>query len=393
MRLTPRALLVSATTAGAGVALLLTAAPANAFPSRPVGPPPGRTPSTVYVAPTASPSAGRFGSSCQRPDYTAIQPAIEAVALGGTVVVCSGTYPGMVNVDRQITLAGQRGATIDATGDVYGVGVSASWSTVSGLTVTGASPLDPTNNQLADGIVTIALGPTGPVAADHVQILHNDVTGNLGSGIDLNSTSYSNASFNTADDNGVGINVSDDIGLPANHNTVTANTTDENTGGCGIALADHTGAGVRDTLVAFNTSDDNGLATATAPDATAGSGVIMASPVPGGIVSGNNITLNEFHGNGHAGVVVHAHAPGDDFSGNAVTLNRIGTNNVLGDENDGQTTGVFIGSFSPMSIIVAANAIGPDTYGIFASGPATVNGVPFNAFFHVTTKLGTFASF
>ena len=33
--------------------------------------------------------------------------------------------PGMVNVDRRITLAGRPGATIDATGDAYGIGVSA----------------------------------------------------------------------------------------------------------------------------------------------------------------------------------------------------------------------------------------------------------------------------
>jgi hypothetical protein len=43
--------------------------------------------------------------------------------------------------------------------------------------------------------------------------------------------------------------------------------------------------------------------------------VILASPIPGGIVKGNLISGNEFHGNGHGGVVMHAHAPGSDFSG------------------------------------------------------------------------------
>jgi hypothetical protein len=394
MGFTRRALTIIATTTVAGAALLAAAGTAGADP---YGPPHGGWPSggwspAIYVAPSGSTAAPGWGSSCQRPSFTAIQPAIEAAPTGGTVVVCAGTYPGMVNVDKQITLSGQPGATINATGDAYGVGVSASGSTVQGLKVTGASPLNPNAGQLADGIVTIALGAQGPVAADNVRIIHNDVSGNLGSGIDLNSTSGSTASFNVADGNGVGINVADDLGRPANGNSVTANTTDDNFGGCGIALADHTGAGVRDTLVAFNSSDDNGLATATAPDATAGSGVILASPVPGGIVSDNRVTLNEFHGNGHGGVVVHAHAPGDTFTGNSVTLNRIGTNNVLGDENDPQTTGIYLGSFSPMSITVSANLIGPDTYGIFTSGPVTVTGWP-NLYFGVTNKLGSSPNF
>ena len=367
MRRITRVILAGATAIGTVAAALATAAPAGATPVAP----PSHTPSTVFVASGAESSGsgwGGWGSSCQHPDYTAIQPAIEAVALGGTVVVCPGTYPGMVSVDRQITLSGLPGATIDATGDAYGVGVSASWSVVTGLKVENASPLNPTAGQLADGIVTIAIGAQGPAAADHVRIEHNEVTGNLGSGIDINSSSYSTASFNDAHDNGVGINVADDIGLPANNNTITFNTTDENFGGCGIALADHTGVGVRNTLVAFNRSDNNGLATATAPDASAGSGVIMASPVPGGIVSGNRITLNEFSGNGHGGVVVHAHAPGDNFSGNSVTFNRIGTNNVRTDENDLQTTGVYLGSFSPLSIAVSGNIIGPDYYGVLHLG-------------------------
>jgi Right handed beta helix region len=379
-----RTLFVGATVVGTAVAALGAAIPGSAEAA---GPPPPGAPAVVFVA-----ANGGAGSSCQHASYTAIQPAIEAVALGGIVVVCPGTYPGMVNVDRRVTLSGEPGATIDATGDVYGIGVSASWSTVTGMNVMNASPLDAANGLLADGIVTIAIGAQGPAAADHVQIVGNDVTGNLGSGIDINSSSYSTASFNVADGNGVGINVSDDLGLPADHNTVTANRTDENFGGCGIALADHSGAGVSNNLVAFNTSDDNGLATSTAPFASAGSGVILASPIPGGDLSGNTITLNEFSGNGHGGVVVHAHAPGDNYSGDTVAYNRIGTNNLRNDENDTATTGVYLGSASPLSITVTGNIIGPDYYGIFASGPVTVTGGS-NVYYQVTNKMGTSPSF
>lgn len=381
MKALARAVLGGVATTGLGAALLVSAGTASAAPAR----------TTVYVA-AASDHPNGAGSSCQHPDYTSIQQAIEGVPVGGTVIVCDGTYPGMVNVDRRITLAGRPGATIDATGDAYGIGISASWAVVTGMTVTDASPLNPEQGQLADGIVTAVFGPNGPVAADHVQILRNRVSGNLGSGIDINSSSGSTASFNVASGNGVGINVADDLGLPANGNTISFNTTDENFGGCGIALADHTGAGVSGNTVAFNTSDDNGLSTPTAPDASAGSGIILASPIPGGVVKDNTVTHNEFSGNGHGGVVVHAHAPGADFSGNSVTDNKIGTNNLRTDENDLQTTGVYLGSFSPQSITVQGNVIGPDYYGIFTSGPVTVTGQR-NTFVQVTTEVGSAPTF
>jgi hypothetical protein len=362
----------------------MAAAPAGATSSH-------RAPSVVYVAGSGA-QASTAGNPCSHPDYTAIQDAIDGVATGSTVIVCKGTYPGMVNVDKRVILAGLPGATIDATGDAYGIGVSASWSTVAGMKVENASPLNPDNGQLADGIVTMALGPNGPVAANHVNIIYNEVTGNLGSGIDINSSSHSIAVFNNAHDNGVGINLADDIGLTASHNTVAFNVTNRNFGGCGIALADHTGAGVNFNMIGFNVSDNNGLKTATAPEASAGSGVILASPIPGGIVKGNSVTFNEFHGNGHGGVVVHAHAPGTDFSGNSVTYNRIGKNNVRTDENDLETTGVYLGSATALTIRVSGNFIGPDYYGIFTSGPVTVTGGA-NSFFHVKHELGTAPTF
>ncbi|HEX4492518.1 MAG TPA: hypothetical protein VH914_15025 [Acidimicrobiia bacterium] len=362
---------------------LIAAAPAGATPR----------PGVVFVSAhnSQATSAGHFDDECAHAQFSAIQDGIEAVANGGTVVVCPGTYPGLVTVDRRVTLAGLRGATIDAKGDAYGIGVTASWSNVVGFKVENASPLKPAKGKLADGIATLGLGATGPVAANHVNILFNEVTGNLGSGIDINSSSHSAALFNNAHDNGVGINLADDLNLPANHNLVAFNTTDENFGGCGIALADHSGAGVNDNLIQFNTSDNNGLSTATAPDASAGSGVILASPIPGGVVKGNSITFNEFSGNGHGGVVVHAHAPGTDFSGNSVMYNRIGTNNVRTDENDLETTGIYLGSAGPLTIRVASNVIGPDYYGVFTSGPVTVKGT--NSYVQVKHELGTSPTF
>ena len=378
-----------------GAAALVAVAPAAAngrhhHHAKPHHPGKHRHGSQVYVSPTGS--AGNSGKSCAQAKYASIQAAVEAAPLGGTVVVCKGTYHEMVTVDRRVILAGKRGATIDATGNSYGVGVSASYSTVTGLTVENASPLNPDQGQLADGIVTVGLGPNGPVAADHVKIVKNVVTGNLGSGIDLNSTSHSFAIGNKANGNGVGVNVADDLGKPASHNLIAFNVTNKNFGGCGIALADHTGVGVTDNVVAHNVGNDNGLSTPTAPDASAGSGVILASPVPNGIVKGNLITRNEFSGNGHGGVVVHAHAPGADFGGNVISFNRIGQNNLRTDENDLQTTGIYLGSASPQTITVTGNRIHDDYYGIFVSGPVTLTG-KHNEFHHVTTNVGTFPTF
>jgi hypothetical protein len=372
--------------AALGAAALVVVAPATANHGKQHH----HGPRPVYVS--LQGSASKSGHSCKQAKYSSIQDAIEAARLKGTVVVCMGTYPGGVNVDRRVILAGKPGATIDATGDPYGIGVSADYATVVRLTVKNAGPLDPGNGQLADGIVTVAFGPGGPVAADHVKIIKNVVTGNLGSGIDLNSTSHSLAFGNRANDNGVGINIADDLGKPASNNKVAFNVANKNFGGCGIALADHSGAGVTDNLVAFNVANNNGLSTPTAPEASAGSGVILASPVPNAVVTGNEIRLNKFSGNGHGGVVVHAHAPGADFSGTVISKNLIGTNNLRTDENDLKTTGIYLGSLAPQTFTVTGNQIHDDYYGIFLSGPVTVTG-SHNTFHHVTEKIGTFPTF
>jgi pectin methylesterase-like acyl-CoA thioesterase len=103
----------------------------------------------VYVAPNGA--ATKRDNSCRHAKYDSIQAAVEAAPLRGVVVVCRGTYHEMVTVDRRVTLLGERGATIDATGNAYGVGVSASYSRVIGLTVENASPLDPDQGRLAAG--------------------------------------------------------------------------------------------------------------------------------------------------------------------------------------------------------------------------------------------------
>src|SRR4051794_7393873 len=91
---------VVALPAGAGAA----AAPASAHDRN----------ATVYVA-AGYVAATSHRANCAHPQYSSIQDAIEGVRIGGTVIVCRGTYAGSVTVDRRVKLVGY-GATIDATG-------------------------------------------------------------------------------------------------------------------------------------------------------------------------------------------------------------------------------------------------------------------------------------
>ncbi len=350
---------------------------------------------SVFVSTTGSPAAS--GHSCGSAAFTSIQAAVEAAPVRATVVVCPGTYLQNVTVDKSITLSGRPGAIINATGDAYGVGVTASWVTVTGLTVEGAnasvnSPMGPTTT-LADGIVTAggyASGP--PLTADHVTITHNIVEGNAGSGIDLNSTSYSVATGNFVTNNGVGINISDDFGVATSHNVISKNVSNDNPGGCGIDLADHTGVGVFDNLVTDNISNDNGLGSPTGTDASSGSGVILADPTPVGGVYNNLISGNQFNGNGHPGFVLVTGGAGD-MNGNVVIGNEIGSNNSHTDAADPNTTGVYVADLSPVTIQVARNFIHDDYYGVFTIGAASVTGVNTNVFHNVTSITGYSAAF
>jgi nitrous oxidase accessory protein NosD len=340
----------------------------------------------VYVSPAGA--AGAADRSCDTAAFSSVQAAVSAVATRGTVFVCAGTYDESVTVSKSLTLAGRRGAVIDASGHGYGVGVAASHVTVSGLTVEDAS----VGGTLADGIVTAGLVGGTMTPANYVTIIGDVTRGNAGSGIDLNSTTGSSVIGDVSDGNSVGINVSDDFLQPASGNAIIGSTANDNAGGCGIALADHTGKGISGNRVIGNVSNDNGLGTPTGTAASAGSGVILAGATGG--VFDNTISGNMFDGNGHAGFDVHAHAPGMNLAGNVVTGNWIGVNNLRGSEGDTGTTGVYLGDASPLAITVRGNVINGDYFGVFAAGgPITINGAQQNVYEHVTTDLSTSPTF
>jgi hypothetical protein len=191
-------------------------------------------------------------------------------------------------------------------------------------------------------------------------------------------------SGNTAKANvGGGIYLTDDLGSPASHDTVTGNTFDNNLGGCGIILADHTAAGIFDNKIIGNQANGNGN-----DPAGSGAGIVLASPVPGGAVYNNTIEADSMSGNGLAGVTLHSHLPGQgNFSGNVVVGNDIGTNNIGGsgsiaggDDGDPNSTAIYVGSVDPLSITVADNIMHNDVNGIFAAGSVTVKKASLNLF-------------
>jgi hypothetical protein len=63
-----------------------------------------------------------------------------------------------------------------------------------------------------------------------------------------------------------------------------------------------------------------------------------------------------------------APTPNADASGNRVVGNDLGRNNRLGDFGTDQTVGIYVGSNSPLSIVLKDNDIHDDAIGIFQAG-------------------------
>jgi nitrous oxidase accessory protein NosD len=370
---------------GAVATLLAVGASAAAVPAAQA-----TTGSTAYVSPSGGPSGA--GTSCATARYASIGKAVAAVSAGGTVVVCRGVYNTQVVVSKPLTLAGQPGAVIDAHGQKplkigsmklpgsIGIGVLGTKDVrVSGFKVRNA------------GFDAILVALSSKVSVSHNLLKHNgDV------GVDLNGSSWSQATGNVSEDNmGGGFLVADDVG-PNSHNVVAWNVASDNPGGCGVILAGHSTAGVTGNLVAHNVLTGNGTLKSTG----GGAGVVIATEVPGETVADNTVTGNLIYGNGLAGVTIHAHFPTQHVNGNRITGNVIGTNNTLGDPiqlgtspgskknvavPDTRTTGILVGSASPIHVEISGNHIARNHFGIFLEGVgravhATISG---NQFHHV----------
>ncbi len=95
-------------------------------------------------------------------------------------------------------------------------------------------------------------------------------------------------------------------------------------------------------------------------------------------------------------MTIHAHLPGQNLNGSRIVGNTIGLNNTLGDpiglaatptsKNvaivDTATTGVLVGSASPIWMQISGNSISRDYYGIFLEGTGrVVHAGPYGNYF------------
>lgn len=372
----------------------------------------------VYVSPRGK--ASNPDRSCRSAAFKTISSAVAASQPGGTVIVCKGTYAESVTVGKPLTLRGED-ATVDATGQPFGIGVIVSHVTVSGFTV---------KNARGEGIAVVPGGalsgscgtsghPCAPVTGVTVSrntVDHNNLgyvppagcsaplyPGDCGGGILLDTAAWSRVASNTVEHNVDGILVVDDFG-PTHNNAITGNTAVDNVNECGITLPSHNpgaatakqlpngnyvvtrlnprAGGVFDNLVAGNTSDGNGTAGFKANAAGSGAGILLASAGPGTAVYNNTVTGNQASGNGLAGVVIHAHYQGGEYlQGNKIVGNRIGRNNITGDNLDTPytgadfaTTGILVFSAMPIGVTVARNTISRNTDGIWVTPNVTLRG-------------------
>jgi hypothetical protein len=340
------------------------------------------TPGAVYVS--------NDGSCGNRPSFSTITAGLAAAPTNGTVIVCGGTFNEDVVITQPVTLI-SRGAIINPSAPVLqtnsplyaqagnnGITIQAPNVTVQGFTVTGAT---------GDGIFSYG---------NYSTITGNESDSNGSTGISLNGSSWSRVAGNVTNKNeGGGITLANDAGAfitgaTASHDVVTNNVSNNNLGGCGIILADHLGntvpgaQGIFDNVITDNTVNNNGNV-----PAGSGAGIVLGTEAPGGAIYGNLIADNDATGNGLGGVTIHSHVAGQNFTGNVITSNTFGPNNLGGDYGDPSTTGVYIGSVSPLSVKVTNNNFINNVNGIFAAGPVTVSGVSSNSFRHVTTALAT----
>ena len=100
---------------------------------------------SLFVSP--SELSDKPGINCDSAKYSSIQAAVNAAAPGNTIVVCTGVYYEEVTVSKPLTLRGFD-AVINASAKNNGVLVTASGTTVTGLTV---------ENAIGEGILAVGV--------------------------------------------------------------------------------------------------------------------------------------------------------------------------------------------------------------------------------------------
>jgi parallel beta-helix repeat protein len=353
---------------------------------------------TYYVATTAS---ATNGNSCAKAGYRSISTAIERASNGDTVHVCAGTYAESVKLAKAITLEGDAGAVIDATGQNVGVEVTASGATVTGLTVQNSTGQGIFVHEVRKVKITqnvIEHNDLGVGTSTYLYCTTANFVPDCGEGLHLSGVSSSTVSGNTIRNNSGGILLSDELG-PSHHNTIKGNSVTDNTKNCGITIVGHltgavtdagklqpTVAGVYKNIISGNTVTNNGT-TGT------GAGILLANPRAGMAVYQNTVSGNTINNNGLAGVQLNVNTTGQYLDGNVISNNTIGTNNLLKSASAGNGSTVGVSTFvaagaSGLTVTVTGNKISTNTYGIYVGAGTTLT-QSGNTFVDVTTSVFT----
>lgn len=160
-----------------GVFALTLASPTLAFGSH-----------TLYVSSSASMSAS--GKSCQSAKYDHVQDAVDAANNGDTVYLCGGQYAEQVFVKKSITLTGDAGSGLTATGASFSSNPSdyPSQFASDGLALPQVLLVTTGNNVTVDGLKIsgplpgnggCALDEYGVLALDGNLSLKNDTVNNI----------------------------------------------------------------------------------------------------------------------------------------------------------------------------------------------------------------------
>ena len=330
----------------------------------------GRSYDTYYVSPWGQ--SGAIDYSCATAAHSSVNAAVAAASAGDTVVVCDGIYREQVVVRKPLHLVGQAGAVIDAAGQPR-LNVGGKLPGSIGIGVVG------THDVRVSGFKVEYAGFDGILVASssYVTVADNVLVHNGYVGVDLNGSCLSHVTNNLSEYNADGgFLIADDLGRTS-RNDVSYNVASHNAGGGGVIVAGHGEAGITDNLIAHNLLTDNGTARNNS-----GGGVIIATTVPGETITDNRVTGNTIHGNGLAGVTIHAHRHGQNLNGNWITGNDIGVNGILADPiglsaspwaknvavPDKRTTGILVGTASPIRVRISGNHIHDDHYGVFLEG-------------------------
>lgn len=302
--------------------------------------------------------------------YRSIQSAINAAPNGALVSVGPGRYDEAVSIaGKRLTLTGAGGQTIiNARGQTNGL-VIRGWATA-GTRVTSLV----VENALQAGVLaqsTSHLSILRMTVRNNDQATPSDAATNFNDNPDYEALHLIGVTDSLIAGNTVANNLDGGIYLtnetgPATGNRVLGNWSLNNAVDCGITLASHVpgGAGVSYNLIEGNVSRGNGAA-----------GVIIATPVPGGVATGNRVLGNTVVGNAAGGINIHGHAGHENLSHNQILGNRISGNGPDVPVTFEPTGISLAGTSTPNAgtaniahTLVEGNVISQETYGIAQTG-------------------------